>query len=112
MINWADPNNLVEIDDRVEPMLHDCLKKMLKEHKLKQFQQPTKARSEKSHYTPTANTLARLLDMLPPTSRVIFTKGILRESRVVEARQRDKAGVKSVTSVIENLGELLKQGAP
>jgi hypothetical protein len=29
MINWADPNNLIEIDDRVEPMLHKWLKDML-----------------------------------------------------------------------------------
>jgi hypothetical protein len=29
MINWADPNNLIEIDDRVEPMLHKWLKSML-----------------------------------------------------------------------------------
>ena len=29
MINWTDPNNLIVIDDRVEPMLHDWLKKML-----------------------------------------------------------------------------------
>lgn len=29
MINWTDPNNLVEIDDRVEPMLHAWLKSML-----------------------------------------------------------------------------------
>lgn len=29
MINWTDPNNLVEIDDRVEPMLHEWLKTML-----------------------------------------------------------------------------------
>ena len=29
MINWTDPNNLVEIDDRVEPMLHEWLKSML-----------------------------------------------------------------------------------
>jgi len=29
MINWTDPNNLVEIDDRVEPMLHEWLKAML-----------------------------------------------------------------------------------
>jgi WYL_2, Sm-like SH3 beta-barrel fold len=30
MINWADPNNLIEIDDRVEPMLHEWLNNMLK----------------------------------------------------------------------------------
>jgi hypothetical protein len=29
MINWADPNNLIEIDDRVEPMLHKWLKDIL-----------------------------------------------------------------------------------
>lgn len=29
MINWVDPNNLVTIDDRVEPMLHKWLKDML-----------------------------------------------------------------------------------
>lgn len=29
MINWTDPNNLFEIDDRVEPMLHDWLKSIL-----------------------------------------------------------------------------------
>ena len=29
MINWTDPNNLVTIDDRVEPMLHEWLKDML-----------------------------------------------------------------------------------
>lgn len=29
MINWTDPNNLVEIDDRVEPMLHAWLKSIL-----------------------------------------------------------------------------------
>jgi hypothetical protein len=29
MINWTDPNNLIEIDDRVEPMLHEWLKSML-----------------------------------------------------------------------------------
>ena len=29
MINWADSNNLVTIDDRVEPMLHKWLKDML-----------------------------------------------------------------------------------
>jgi len=29
MINWTDPNNLVTIDDRVEPMLHKWLKSML-----------------------------------------------------------------------------------
>ena len=29
MINWADPNNLLEIDDRVEPMLHKWLKDIL-----------------------------------------------------------------------------------
>lgn len=29
MINWTDPNNLIEIDDRVEPMLHKWLKDML-----------------------------------------------------------------------------------
>lgn len=29
MINWTDPNNLLEIDDRVEPMLHKWLKDML-----------------------------------------------------------------------------------
>ena len=29
MINWTDPNNLVTIDDRVEPMLHKWLKDML-----------------------------------------------------------------------------------
>lgn len=29
MINWTDPNNLVEIDDRVEPMLHKWLKDIL-----------------------------------------------------------------------------------
>ena len=30
MINWTDPNNLIEIDDRVEPMLHSWLNSMLK----------------------------------------------------------------------------------
>jgi len=30
MINWTDPNNLVIIDDRVEPMLHEWLNSMLK----------------------------------------------------------------------------------
>jgi len=29
LINWTDPNNLVEIDDRVEPMLHEWLKSIL-----------------------------------------------------------------------------------
>lgn len=29
MINWTDPNNLLEIDDRVEPMLHKWLKDIL-----------------------------------------------------------------------------------
>jgi hypothetical protein len=29
MINWADPDNLIEIDDRVEPMLHKWLRDML-----------------------------------------------------------------------------------
>ena len=29
MINWADPKNLNEIDDRIEPMLHEWLKSML-----------------------------------------------------------------------------------
>lgn len=29
MINWTDPNNLFEIDDRVEPMLHKWLKDIL-----------------------------------------------------------------------------------
>jgi len=29
MINWTDPNNLVGIDDRVEPILHEWLKAML-----------------------------------------------------------------------------------
>jgi hypothetical protein len=29
MINWTDSNNLVTIDDRVEPMLHKWLKDML-----------------------------------------------------------------------------------
>lgn len=29
MINWTDPNNLVTIDDRVEPMLHSWLKSIL-----------------------------------------------------------------------------------
>lgn len=29
MINWADSNNLVTIDDHVEPMLHTWLKSML-----------------------------------------------------------------------------------
>lgn len=30
MINWTDPNNLIEIDDRVEPMLYKWLNDMLK----------------------------------------------------------------------------------
>ena len=30
MINWTDPDNLVIIDDRVEPMLHSWLNSMLK----------------------------------------------------------------------------------
>lgn len=29
MINWTDDNNLIEIDDRVEPMLHEWLKSIL-----------------------------------------------------------------------------------
>ena len=29
MINWTDPNNLIQIDDRVEPMLHKWLKDIL-----------------------------------------------------------------------------------
>jgi hypothetical protein len=29
MINWTDPSNLIEIDDRVEPMLHKWLKDIL-----------------------------------------------------------------------------------
>jgi hypothetical protein len=29
MINWTDPNNLVLIDDIVEPMLHEWLKGIL-----------------------------------------------------------------------------------
>lgn len=29
MINWTDPNNLVEIDDEIEPTLHQWLKSML-----------------------------------------------------------------------------------
>lgn len=29
MINWSDPDNLLEIDDRVEPMLHKWLKDIL-----------------------------------------------------------------------------------
>lgn len=29
MINWADPNNLIEITDTVEPMLHQWLKGIL-----------------------------------------------------------------------------------
>lgn len=29
MINWTDPNNLVSIDDTVEPALHQWLKSML-----------------------------------------------------------------------------------
>lgn len=30
MINWTDSNNLLTIDDRVEPMLHEWLKGILK----------------------------------------------------------------------------------
>ena len=30
MINWADPDNLCIIDDRLEPMLHKWLNNMLK----------------------------------------------------------------------------------
>lgn len=29
MINWTDPNNLIEIDDKDEPMLHEWLKEIL-----------------------------------------------------------------------------------
>lgn len=29
MINWTDSNNLLEIDDRIEPMLHKWLKDIL-----------------------------------------------------------------------------------
>jgi hypothetical protein len=29
MINWTDPNNLVVIDDQVEPMLHKWLKDIM-----------------------------------------------------------------------------------
>jgi len=29
MINWTDDNNLITIDDRVEPMLHEWLKNIL-----------------------------------------------------------------------------------
>jgi hypothetical protein len=29
MINWTDPDNLVVIDDRIEPMLHKWLKDIL-----------------------------------------------------------------------------------
>lgn len=29
MINWTDSNNLLEIDDRVEPLLHQWLKDIL-----------------------------------------------------------------------------------
>lgn len=29
MINWTDPDNLLEIDDRIEPMLHKWLKDIL-----------------------------------------------------------------------------------
>jgi hypothetical protein len=29
MINWTDPNNLIGIDDKVEPLLHKWLKDIL-----------------------------------------------------------------------------------
>jgi hypothetical protein len=110
LLLWANNSEVLE---GVYGSAHsDCVRRLLKEQKTKQFHTNALSTPPRSKYSVTANTVAYLLDSLPARSRVTLTKGILEESKVVQARQRNKAGVKAITSAIERLSELLAQGAP
>jgi hypothetical protein len=110
LLLWA--NNSEVLPGPYGSTYSDCLNGMLAEKKSKQFQTAIKSGAAKTRYTPTADTVAQLLDKLPAELKVKLTRDILKASKVVLSRQRHKPGVRTLTSVIDRLGELLAQGAP
>lgn len=90
----------------------DAIKRLINSQKSRHAQSTNKQATSKSHYSQTAQAVAQLLDTLPPHAKQRLSREILSESRVALARQRNKAGVKTITSVIERLGELVALGAP
>lgn len=90
----------------------ESLKRLIREHKSRQSLPANGQPLGKFRHSETAQVVAQLLDTLSPQAKLKLAREIHAESRVALARQRNKAGVKTITSVIERLGELVTLGAP
>lgn len=90
----------------------DSIRKLVRENKSRQIQSANKQGTTKTHYSQTGQAVAQLLDKVPNQFRSRIVKELVNESKVIVARQRNKAGVKAITSLIEKLENLLGLGVP
>ncbi len=90
----------------------ECVRSMIREQKYLQNQSTNKPSTGKQRYSATAYTVAELLDLLPGPAKHRLTGEILLESKGILARQKRKAGVKTMASVIGKLDDLVRLGSP
>ena len=90
----------------------ECIRSMIREQKYLQGQSTNKPSTSKQRYSTTAYTVAELLDLLPEPAKQRLTGEILLESKGILARQKRKAGVKTMASVIGKLDGLVRLGSP
>lgn len=88
----------------------DNVRTMIKEQKNKLTHGANEKSSHRARYSQSAETIAEFMDLLPEAAKLRLSREILVEGKGILSRQKHKAGVKKLASVIQRLERLVSMG--
>jgi hypothetical protein len=90
----------------------DSIRALIREQKMKMTHRENGISPKKSKFTQTAETIAELIDFASDAARARISKEVLLEAKGILSRQRNKAGVRTLASIVQRLEKQLSLGTP
>lgn len=88
----------------------DSVRGMIREQKTKITHRASEKSPGRARFSQSAETIAEFMDLLPEAAKQRLSREILVEGKGILSRQKRKAGVKKLASVIQRLERLVSMG--
>lgn len=105
----------LENDSGIMPGLYgsayiDAIKGLIREQKSKMTHGVSNSFTKRTRFSQAAETIAEFMDLLPEAAKLRLSREILVEGKGILSRQKRKAGVKKLASIIQRLERLVSMG--
>lgn len=88
----------------------DIMKSLIREHRFRATDGDQSEGTGGKKYSPAAQILAELFDLFPSMAKIRLAREMLLEGRGILSRQKRRAGLKAMTTGIQQLEKLISAG--